>query len=494
MTDPAIEVTTDAGAVRGTRIGDLLAWRGIPYAAAPVGTLRFRAPQPVDPWTDVRSAETFGPVAPQPRIRAGASEDCLTLNVVAPAAPSAAPRPVLVFIHGGAYVTGGSSEPIYQGNHLVERGDIVYVSLNYRLGALGYLDFSGFSTAQRPFDSNLGLRDQVAALEWVQRNIAVFGGDPSNVTLFGQSSGANAVTTLMCTPAAEGTFARAIAESPPAASVYGKRRARAWAAEFLEILGARAGDAVHALTNASPSDLVAATATLTARCTDEQPGTRATAPVVDGEFLPAHPLDVFAAGKAHRVPLIVGTNSHEGRYFPLFLDIIPTTRARIDKMFDQTPDDVKERAIAAYPGYPGRRAATDLGGDVVFWEPSILVAQGHSAAAPTYSYRYDFEPRLLRTVGLRATHGTELFAVFGVGSEGLARQSTLLGGRRGLRAVTDVVQSHWLHFVTHGEPEATWPRYTTDTRETLIIDEDTRVEADPLGDRRRAWIGYEHRR
>lgn len=492
MTESPIDVSTESGIVRGTRRKGLRWWRGIPYAAPPVGPLRLVRPQPALTWSGVRSCVQFGPSAPQ-RLGRDTDEDCLTLNVVAPEA-SNDPRPVMVFIHGGAYVSGGSSSALYGGDHLVRRGDIVYVSINYRLGALGYLDFSEFGTTQRPFDTNLGLRDQVAALEWVQRNIAAFGGDPSNVTIFGESSGGNAVTTLMCTPAARGLFARGIAESPPVASVYSQKRAREWAAEFLTILGADSSDAAHALTTATPKALVDATHTLTQRFADEQPGTRATAPVVDGDFLPAYPLDAFADGSAHPVPLIVGTNSHEGRFFPLFLNIIPTNPARIEKMFAETEPRVQARALAAYPGFPGRLACADLGGDIVFWEPSVLCAQGHSQVAPTYSYRYDFAPRLFSATGLKATHGTELIAVFGIGDGRAGQVATLLGGRNGLRAVTDTVQSHWLHFARYGKPESDWRTYSPEQRETLIIDDPPRMESDPRGDVRQAWLGYKHRR
>ena len=491
--ETALDVRTTDGVVRGMPRGGLHAWRGIPYAAPPVGARRFRAPEPVSPWTGVRDAVDFGSSAPQRRAR-DTSEDCLTLNVLTPAAPADRPRPVMVFIHGGAYVSGSSSNGLYRGDHLVRRGDIVYVSINYRLGALGYLDFSEFSTPQATFDTNVGLRDQIAALRWVQRNIAAFGGDPDNVTIVGESSGANAVTTLMCVPTAAGLFVRAIAESPPAASVYGTERARGWARELVDILGADASSAAETLMSASADALVDATHTLTERCTDEQPGTRATAPVFGTDLLPYHPLEAFAAGSAARVPLIVGTNSHEGRFFPLFLDIIPTTRARIEKMFDETEPEVEARAIAAYPGYPGRHACADLGGDVVFWEPSILVAQGHSSHAPTYSYRYDFAPRLLRLAGLHATHGTELLAVFGAANDRIGRAATLVGGRAGLRAVTDTVQEHWLNFIRSGAPGTSWPRYTVPDRRTLVINETSRVEDDPNRDRRKAWTGYRHRR
>ncbi|NKR71095.1 carboxylesterase/lipase family protein [Prescottella equi] len=490
MSDDHAAVTYADGTVRGRRLADLLSWRGIPYATPPVGPLRLRAPRPVSPWAGVRDALSFGPPAPQRRRRG--SEDCLTLNVLRQAEPSAAPRPVMVYIHGGAHTAGTSAAPMYSGASLVRRGDVVFVSLGYRLGALGYLDFREFSTPEHTFDVNLGLRDQIAALEWVQRNIAAFGGDPSNVTLFGESAGADAVVTLMCTPAARGLFARAIAQSPPPATSNGTDLAGLWAREFLDLAGVSRADAAHYLTTASPEALVRTAATLSTRGADEVPGVRPFAPVADGAVLPDHPLDAFEAGTEHRVPLIIGTNAQEGRIFPRMLDILPTDRTRIEKMFEGTDPAIAARVTAAYPGYPRRRAAADLGGDVVFWEPSLRCAHAHTRHTETYMYRYDFAPRLLHLAGLGATHATELFAVFGRRGVGVGTL-TALGGRKGLRAVTDTMQRHWLEFAHSGRPLDSWPRYSSEHRDTLIIDEVCRVECDPARRRREAWLGYRHR-
>ena len=494
MTDD-LDVVLDSGMIRGryleTRTGRLRTWRGLPYAAPPIGPSRFLAPQPVAAWAGTRSATEFG--SPAPQRKNTENESCLFVNVVAPGLTSAHPRPVMVFIHGGAYNGGNPSAPMYRGTSLVERGDVIYVSVQYRLGALGYLDFSEFSTVEQSFDSNIGLRDQIAALEWVQRNIAAFGGDPANVTIFGESSGANAVTTVMATPYARGLFARAIAQSPPAASAYGKARAYRWSREFLEIAGAPTTTPAAWLRTVSVRRLVEVGDELVRRGADEEPGTRAFAPVVGDDILPEHPLDVFAAGKSHPVPLLLGSNLHEGRIFPRFLNILPTDPVRIEKMFSHVSADVKARALAAYPTYPHRYAAADIGGDITFWEPMILCAQGHCDVAPTYSYRYDFAPRVLTLVGLGATHATELFAVFGR-SDALTAALTSIGGRRALASVTETMQEHWINFARTGTPGSEWPVYTSAQRETMIFDRTCRVESDPLGERRRAWIGYEHRR
>lgn len=327
------------GFVRGVREGGTVAWRGIPYAAPPIGRLRFRAPQRVVSWEGLREVGAFGSAAPQaykgqfagvgPEIPSG--EDCLTVNVVAPESWPADGTllPVIVFIHGGGYSTGSSRDFSGEGLAFVRTGRVVYVSFNYRLGALGYLDFSRYSTLRRPMDSNLGLRDQVAALRWVRRNIRAFGGDPDRVTIAGESAGANAVTTLMATPSARGLFSGAIAQSAPPNAVYSRQMSATWAAQFVEILRRRqsgadsslgdsddpldASAAVALLTSAPAAELVAAALVLQTRAPDETPGLYCLAPVVDGRFLPQHPIAAFRSGAAHRVPLIIGTNDREGR-------------------------------------------------------------------------------------------------------------------------------------------------------------------------------------
>ena len=500
-------VATGAGSVRGIRRRGVRLWRGIPYSAAPTGELRFRAPRPAPGWDGVRDAVAFGPVAPQKRkgqfIGAAnhlpRSEDCLSVNVIAPddGEDPGRGRPVMVFIHGGAYSVGSSGEYPPQGERLVRRHGVVYVSLNYRLGALGWLDFRAYSTPERPIECNLGLRDQVAALEWVRRNIRAFGGDPDNVTLFGESSGANAVTTLLTVPVAEGLFARAIAQSSPSNAVYLPETAARWAREYVGILSSLVDDddlesestdaAAAMLCTADPMMLADATTTLSIRTPDENPGTISLAPVIDGEFLPHRPLDAFRDGLAHRVPLVIGTNDREGSLFEGRISILPTTKPRIRAIFTNTRKKSRKAIKRQYPGLPDRRPAADFAGDFTFWFPSVKVGERHSRYAPVFFYRFDAAPRTARLLGLDATHGLELYAMFERFDTVVGTGLTVLGGRRMFREVGRRMQRHWAEFAASGSPGSEWPRYEERDRRTLVFDRADRVEVDPRREKRLAW-------
>ncbi|MFB2554582.1 carboxylesterase/lipase family protein [Herbiconiux liangxiaofengii] len=503
-----LEVAVTGGVVRGAARRGLQWWRGIPFAGPPVGAYRFRAPQPVVPWRGVRDAREFGAVAMQSRDGAfiGASrstpmsEDCLSINVLRPADDRTG-LPVMVFIHGGAYSVGSSAEHPHNGETLVREGGVVYVSFNYRLGALGYLDFRRYSTPERPVDANLGLRDQVAALEWLRDNIAAFGGDPGNITVFGESAGGNAVTTLMAVPSAHGLFARAIAQSPPPNAVYLPETTALWAEEFVELLiesvdtdGVESASddlAGQVLVDATADELVAAAVTLTLRTPDAHPGTIALSPVIDGDVLPERPLDAFKEGRAAPVPLIIGTNDREGSLFTGRLDILATTPKRIRAIFKRTKKSARKAIKAEYPGLPAKRPAADFGGDYAFWYPTVKVAERHSRFAPVHFYRFDFAPRLVRLAGFDATHGLELFAVFDRLGGWFGRAMTSLGGRRAFIRAGRRMRAHWLAFAHDGAiDEAAWPAYDESRRLTLIIDSTDRVEADPRASRRIAWQAF----
>jgi para-nitrobenzyl esterase len=493
----ALEISISSGQLRGIRDADVRTWRGIPFAAPPVGDLRFRAPVAAEPWSGSRDAGVFGPSAPQDRngpfsgARAATprSEDCLTLNVIAPGeravGDDATGLPVMVYIHGGGYSVGSPRDSAFRGVNFARRG-VIHVTFNYRLGAFGYLDFSEFG-----FDNNLGLRDQVAALEWVRDNISAFGGDPANVTVYGESSGANAVTTLLVLPAARGLFARAIAQSPPSNAVYRPDLTRTWSREFMALLGVGPGTAAETLRTASTGSLVTAARQLFMRVPDEFPGDQAFSPVIDGEYLPEHPVEALRAGRGHPVPLIIGSNGREGSVFFGRRRILATSASRIDGLLAGSSPEAASQLRAGYR-MPKRRGRLDFGGDFAFWLPTYQIAAGHSEVAPTWMYRLDYAPRLLRLAGIDATHGADLLTVFDRTRTPVGRLTTLLGGSRALAAVSSRMQDYWLRFAIDGSVDTAWPRHDPTLRAGLVFDHPDRVENDSRSDRRRAWDKFVH--
>ncbi|ADG99070.1 Carboxylesterase [Segniliparus rotundus DSM 44985] len=494
-----IRRTVAQGVLRGSRDGGLVRFRGVPYAQPPVDELRFRDPQPPKPWQGERDATAFGPRCPQPSFgilsppsKTPADEDCLYLNVTARDDGSAR-RPVLVFFHGGLNLIGDSFYPERGGGHLLDGSDAVLVTVGFRLGPFGYVHFDEFSTGKRPFDSNLGTKDQLAALRWVQENIGSFGGDPGNVTVWGQSSGANAVATLLAVPEARGLFAKAILHSPPAGAVLDKADGELYARMFLEALGAQPGEAQLALTRARQEELVGAVAKLGKLVPARRPGARHIAPMVDGAFLPERVLEAFSAGRTHPVPVIVGTNKDDvivqlkwGGLAAEATDL-RTALARCDPTRAAGADEL-------YPGLPKRRSsAISLGGDLRYWIPSVALAEGQSRLAPTYMYRYEWSSRLTRLLGFGATHGIELLACFGP-AEGPAPAVLALSGREEraeLAHASANLRRRWLAFAQTGTPGDAWPAYRAEDRQTLLLGPRETAQSDPRAQHRRFWSGFD---
>jgi para-nitrobenzyl esterase len=497
MHQRTIRARTTAGTVEGFTRDGVHRWRSIPYARPPLGPLRFRAPQPALPWSGVRHCHGFANCAPQQRrytlLGVGryqpTSEDCLTLNVVTPEVPAEEPLPVMVFIHGGGYILGSSATPIYDGAALARRG-CVYVSVNYRLGALGCLDLSSLSNPDITVDSNLYLRDLVTALQWVRDNIAEFGGDPGNVTIFGESAGACITSSLLAVPAAEGLFSRAISESPASGMVRSRETAAEFATRFAHLLGARTQDAANALMQASVAQLVETQQRLIDQGMEDRLGAFPIGPVFGDDCLPLDPVEAMRSGQAHRVPLIVGTNAEEGRLFTRFLKMLPTNQSMIEELLADTEPAARERITAAYPDYPAPSACIQLGGDFAFSSAAWQIAEAHGSHAPTYLYRYDYAPRTLRWSGLGATHATELLAVFDVYRTRFGALLTAAADRRDALRVSNHVQRRWRSFSHTGSPGDDWPVYTPADRAVMVFDRRSRVEFDPHPHRRMAWDGF----
>lgn len=499
-------VETSYGPVRGLEQDRVKAWKGIRYAAAPVGELRFRAPQPPARYTEIADATAFGPACPQPvfpnmplDLGAPQGEDCLRLNVWASAdtQPGDA-KPVMVWLHGGAYVLGSSSQTLYDGHRLVSHGDVVVVTVNYRLGVLGFLDLSSFDTAGRHFDSNVGLRDALAALEWVRDNIAAFGGDPQRVTLFGESAGAGMVTSLLASPAAEGLFARAIAQSSPATSVYDRERAGRVAEAFLDRLGIAASESQR-LVDVPMAAILAASQQVFDEVPVRNPGTLAFVPIVDGDVLRDYPVKVAQEGRSHPVPLIIGTNKHEAALFRLMRSpLMPITPRAITSMFDQIAAEQPDLQLpteaeigSAYSRLRSKARSLSIATDVGFRMPSVWVAEGHSRVAPVYLYRFDYATPLLKLLMVGAAHATELPFVWG--NLGAPKDPTLkLGGSKTAKTVSKRLRARWTNFAAHGKPagpagEPEWTPYAEDDRACLIIGRNDTVAHDIDANIRAAW-------
>lgn len=499
-------VRTTYGDVRGFRDGATFAWRSVPYAAPVTGRFRFRAPCPPERWEGVRDCTRFGDIAPQgdntmvpieDGLRVG--EDCLWVNVWSPLIRDDEPRPVLVWLHGGAYCLGTAAQALYEGRKLAERGDVLVVGVNYRLGVLGFVDLSEYSGGEQMFESNLGLRDQIAALRWVRENIAAFGGDPDNVTLFGESAGAGCVTTLMTVPAAAGLFHRAIAQSPPATSVYGHDRAAGVGRRFLELVGLPPADA-GALSDVPLDRLIAASDTLVGEVPVKVPGTLATAPVVDGDLVPSYPVSAFQLGRSHRIPLIIGTNRDESSLFRLMRSpLVPVTPNAVNAMLHgvavdhpELPPERIAEIVSAYPDLSKSRGAMALSTDAAFRMPAMWIADAHAKHSPTWMYRFDHATPMLRAARLGAGHATELAYVFGNFGTLNHDPTFWLGGRKTALEVSGRIQRRWLAFAGFGVPAALdgskhWTPYRADERKTLVIDTHDTVVADPDGDLRLAW-------
>ena len=497
MHEHTVRARISTGTIEGFTRDGVHRWRSIPYAQPPVGALRYRNPVPARAWPGVRYCHGFTYCAPQQKMYTllgvgryqPMSEDCLTLNVVAPQEPDSGPMPVMFFIHGGGYIMGSSATPIYDGVALAKRG-CVFVSVNYRLGALGCFDLSALSTAQHPIDGNLFLADLVLALRWVRENIAVFGGDPDNVTIFGESAGAHAVATLMAVPEAEGLFSQAISQSPASGMVRTPDAAAAFAEQFAGLLGADPGDGAAAAMAARPAELVTALDKLIARGGRDMPGAFPAGPTCGTELLPQDPVQAMASGAAHRLPLIVGTNADEGRLFTRFMQLLPMNEQSIEMLLAGADEDTRSRILAAYPDYPARRACIRLGGDFAFGSAAWDIADAHSAHAPTHVYRYDYAPRILNWSGMGATHATELLAVFGIYRTRLGGLLTAAADAGSARRVSRQVQSRWGEFGRTGHPGEGWPRYDDNMRAVLVFDRHTHLEYDPHAQRRQAWTGF----
>jgi para-nitrobenzyl esterase len=498
MTNAATSVRVAQGELRGTSDQGISAFLGIPYAAAPFGDARMLPPRPAPSWDGVREAIEYGPTCPKgdypPQYQALfpevtiPGEECLNLNVWTPD-PGASGLPVLVWIHGGSFMNGSGSVTEYDGSAFARDG-IVCVTINYRLGAEGFL-YTGDGVA------NVGLLDQIAALRWVQENITAFGGDPGRVTVAGESAGAMSITTLLAMPLAGGLFQQAITQSGAGAHTLTPDESRSVAQFLAEALGVTPDRPAIA---AVPADQVAQAAGALTEEVQTAPdpakwGQLALSllpfcPTVDGDTLPEEPLSALAGGASSSVRLLTGTNLEEAQLFLVAAGAI-----------DLVDEATLAGGAAAYGPADGTVAAYQANrpgaghGDVLaaiitdwfFRIPAVRVAEARAAnsasAQNTWMYRFDWRSPAF-DARLGSCHAVEIPFVF----DTLHEPSTHARlGTDAPQAVADTIHSAWVRFITDGDPG--WPAYDTDTRATGIFTEKLEVASDPAGDERRLWEG-----
>lgn len=487
---------TKYGSLRGMQEKGVSVWKGIRYAKAPIGDLRFRAPQEPESWQGVKDAKEFGPIAMglsrSQRDKQQQSEDCLYLNIWSPAADGKK-RPVMFWIHGGGFVTGSGSSDLYDGSNFVKKGDVVVVTINYRMGPEGFLFFDKLPGNHEGFESNLGIKDQVAALKWVHDNIASFGGDPKQVTIFGESAGAISVQTLMTVPAAKGLFSKAIAESGAPTDIWEPQMSTDFTARYLQMLGVDSTN--YAKLKTIPADTLAAAmkALMDMICLEPTPA-KTLAPTIDGEFIPHNLMTSIGSGSSANVPLLIGTNRDEATLFALRkLNVAPRTAKGLRPYVSRFPEATQKKLLKAYRNYPRKSGVLDIITDGVFAMPSIEFAELQSAHAPTYMYRFDWSSGPLKIAGLRACHGVELPFVFGNFNTGVGKLVLLMAKKKPIYRISEQMQQAWINFARTGNPNDTgteaWQSYNPAERSTLIFDRSVYTVKDPNAEKRAIWTG-----
>ncbi|MDB5475099.1 MAG: carboxylesterase [Phenylobacterium sp.] len=498
-TPPEAIVETRSGKVRGAVRDGVFTWKGIPYAKDAGGAGRFLPPQPVASWTGVRSALSYGPVCPQVD-RAGwksdenafvydwddgyQGEDCLRLNVWSRGVTGPA-RPVMVWIHGGGYEAGSSQElPAYDGARLAKRGDVVFVSVNHRLGAFGFLDLSGLGDPRYATSGNAGMLDLVAALQWVRGNIAAFGGDPGNVTIFGQSGGGAKVSNLMGMPLAKGLFHKAIVESGSLLKIAEPAQSRRLAAAVIKRLDLAPGD-LGKLQEVPAAALARAGEAAKQDMPKDPPGgiNLIWQPTVDGSAIPVQPWGAAPPAMSAHVPLLVGSNLNE--YSPSLgnpaYEQMGEAQARTTAAIAA---GASEKTWAAYRAAHPKAKPVEVLSILVsslFRVPCVRQAQqkGRQAGAGTWLYRFDYNPATVLDGRVRAFHCAEMAYAF----DNVDRCLNATGGTAEARVLSAKMSDAWIAFARHGDPNHPglphWPKVTPAATPNMLFDKACRVVEDP---------------
>lgn len=493
-----IIVDTRYGKLKGTTENGLYVFKGIPYASPPTGEKRWLPPQPPVPWSGIRDATDYATIAPQPESRLGMisefeapepqSEDCLFLNIWTPGLDNSR-RPVMFWIHGGAFSMGSGSQPMYRGGELAKAGNIVLVTINYRLGVLGFLNLNEVTGGRIPATGNEGLLDQIQALKWVKENIIAFGGDPENITIFGESAGGMSIGCLLAMPAAKGLFKKAIIESTVGDMAMSLESAVKTARVFLDIIGISPDD-VSSLRSLKVEQLLQAHQELAMKTGGMAP----VIPVADGKVLPDFPLKVLRKGFAREIPVIVGNNLDEQKLFWAVLPDFPKVdesglKKRVAKL---APANFVDTIIETYRAARAKRGESTepveilsaILTDITFRLKAIAIAEAQCKNGQSaYNYLFTWQsPALGGRLG--ACHALEIGFLFG------NRDEKFCGAGPEADELSAKMKDAWLAFARTGNPSCKllgkWPAYC-EKRETMILGRTCRVEVAPYEDERRIW-------
>jgi len=487
---PVVEIAQ--GQLSGLVKDGILRFNGIPFATAG----RWQMPEPAGGWSGIREASRFGAIAPQVASAAESvlggtpgeqHEDCLFLNIWTPACDSTK-RPVMVWIHGGAFVTGSGSTGTYNGKFLAARGDVVVVTINYRLGAFGFLNMRDASGGKVPGTGMEGIADQIAALKWVRDNIAQFGGDANNVTIFGESAGGMSVGALLASPAARGLFHKAIPQSGAADIGMPRERSAKVAEMLLAKLGVSAEEAVKlpgkAILDAQAAMLAEPRAT----------GALPFGPTADGDLLPRRGIDMVRDGNAKGVPVMTGTTRDEWKLFSI------TQRGIGENHLVRFASNLlgEERAQAMLKVYSKGEPIdrwNNIMTDHTFTLPAIRLLEAQAPHGPTFMYRFDWESPAMNGA-LGSCHALELGFMFGTHTVKGAEQ--FFGVGEAATALSNAMMEAWIAFARNGNPTSPstgpWPRYDTAARQTMVFGATApHLESAPNDDRRRAWADIPER-
>jgi para-nitrobenzyl esterase len=497
-------IETKFGKIEGSYQQGLYVFKGIPYAAPPIKELRWLPPQPVKPWKGVCQAKNFREIAPQNKgildniipelaVYEPQSEDCLYLNIWSPGLDDGH-RPVLFWIHGGAFNMGSGSTPVYDGSTLSARGNVVVVTINYRLGPLGFLNLNEVTKGKIPATGNEGLLDQIAALEWVKDNITVFGGDPDNITVFGESAGGMSIGCLLTMPKARGLFRKAILQSGVGNTAVPLEEAIKASQGFLDTLGLK-GTEVDALRALTVERLLSAQQKLLLKIQKQDPGRiTITAPVIDRKTIMELPLNAIEKGTGGNISAIVGCTLEEWKLF----SILEPNLSKLDEaeVFRRCqrlglPETVRE-LIEAYRNARTRRGAdtsplevfSAIETDFMFRIPGIHVVEALCHFNPRiYSYLFTWKSPVMDGK-LGACHALDIGFVFGT------HDNNFCGSGEAADTLARNMQDAWIAFARTGDPSSQstgpWPPYG-DRRATMVLGIKCHIEEAPYDEERRAW-------